>query len=417
MSIRPGMVTPQGWPRRYRASSPPGFFLARGGGRRLIEGQRDRMYFDACDNPAELRKAINELLQGTTFIRGTISGPGTQAITLIGPTEDQILKQASLEARNVAAKFRKVCPTLPALPDPACLPLEAIGRMLAWCREADAKWTQPKQVPSGAGQVGGTGPAPDGHRPADATEELDMTAASNRPVERVVDDRTAIEASERIAAALEDWAHPKDEGGLRHEYVGHERPIRIALTGFDEILRWLRATRPDAAGYIQALYDSLIEKARLDDHLLDTLYDTDVVHSVDAAEDLAAGVRMIWAASEVPVFEEGAGVAGETPDTGRRPYTFGPGYRSVDWYGVPYSFTDTQAAMVEILAEAYKAGTPDVDAELLVGQDAFTQERIKAKKGKPSAAKRVRDVFRNHPAWGTMITPGGTRGTYQLSKP
>jgi len=98
-------------------------------------------------------------------------------------------------------------------------------------------------------------------------------------------------------------------------------------------------------------------------------------------------------------------------------YQFGPGYRSVSWYGEIYTFTATQAAIVGILAEAYEAKTPDVDAEMLVGEGAFSQEAIKTKRGKASAAHRVRDLFRNNPAWGTMIVPGGTRGTYQLKDP
>ena len=102
-------------------------------------------------------------------------------------------------------------------------------------------------------------------------------------------------------------------------------------------------------------------------------------------------------------------------------YSFGQGYRSVNWYGDMYSFTSTQAAVVEILAQAYEAGTPDVDAELLVGSDAFTQEAIKGKQKRASAAKRVRDIFRSkgkmHDAWDIMLAPGGTRGTYCLKKP
>ncbi|MDI9431685.1 MAG: hypothetical protein QM570_08200 [Planctomycetota bacterium] len=101
------------------------------------------MYFDWCENPEELRKAIGDLLSGTTFVRATMTGPGAHAVTLIGPNEDGILKQAFLEARNVAEKLCKRCPALPALPDTLCVPLEGIGRMLAWCREAAAKWVEP----------------------------------------------------------------------------------------------------------------------------------------------------------------------------------------------------------------------------------------------------------------------------------
>jgi hypothetical protein len=164
--------------------------------------------------------------------------------------------------------------------------------------------------------------------------DADSTGAQERAGGFVMDEQTAHELSERIAAALEDWADPKNNEGLRHEYVGHERPIRIALTGFDELLRWLRSARPDMAGHIEALYDSLIEKARLDDHLLDTLYETDTVHSEDAALGLATGLRAIWTVDEVPFDEtlvdepkttgpgQSGGTAGATEPSEKLRYVF-----------------------------------------------------------------------------------------------
>lgn len=101
------------------------------------------MYFDWCENPEELRKALGDLLRGTTFVRADLTGAGPHSIPMIGPTEDGILKQAFLEARNVAEKLCKRCPALPALPDTQCLPLEGISRMLAWCDEAAAMWIDP----------------------------------------------------------------------------------------------------------------------------------------------------------------------------------------------------------------------------------------------------------------------------------
>lgn len=109
------------------------------------------MYFDWCENPEELRKALGDLLSGTTFVRATVAGRGAHAVTMIGPNEDGILKQAFLEARNVAEKLCKRCPALPALPDTLCVPLEGMGRMLAWCQEAATKWVEP--VPNTAGHL------------------------------------------------------------------------------------------------------------------------------------------------------------------------------------------------------------------------------------------------------------------------
>lgn len=83
---------------------------------------------------------------------------------------------------------------------------------------------------------------------------------------------------------------------------------------------------------------------------------------------------------------------------------YSPGFRSVHWFGTDYSFTGQQGAVVQILLEAWEKGTPDVgDATLL------------EKAG--SESKRLKDVFKNHPAWGTMIVQGETKGTHQLAEP
>jgi hypothetical protein len=156
------------------------------------------------------------------------------------------------------------------------------------------------RTPNGLGQAGEMAPVSGGYRPTAATDEVDMVSAPKHPGDCVVDNRTATEVSERIAAALEDWADPKDEDGLRYEYVGFERPIRIALTGFDELLRWLRSARSEVASHIQILHDDLVEKAQLDDHLLETLFDSDVVHSEAAALELVDALRGIWSINEVP---------------------------------------------------------------------------------------------------------------------
>lgn len=83
-----------------------------------------------------------------------------------------------------------------------------------------------------------------------------------------------------------------------------------------------------------------------------------------------------------------------------------PDFRSVLWHGTEYPFSPQQAEIVKVLWEAYECRTPDVDAALLLSGD-FTG----------SAAKRVRDIFRNSTAWGTMIVPGGSKGTYRLTAP
>ena len=81
-------------------------------------------------------------------------------------------------------------------------------------------------------------------------------------------------------------------------------------------------------------------------------------------------------------------------------------FRSARWSGTPYSFTASQATVVRVLHENWDAGTPDVGDETLL--DAVDPEAPPA---------RLSTLFRDHPAWGTMIVPGGTKGTRRLDDP
>jgi len=83
------------------------------------------------------------------------------------------------------------------------------------------------------------------------------------------------------------------------------------------------------------------------------------------------------------------------------PMRHGPGFRSVYANGVNYSFTKTQARVVARLWEAWENGTPDVPDELLCKTAGTTGERLA-------------DVFRECPAWGTLIVEGGSRGVHRL---
>ena len=77
-------------------------------------------------------------------------------------------------------------------------------------------------------------------------------------------------------------------------------------------------------------------------------------------------------------------------------------FASVNWYGDYFEFTPAQRGVVAALWEAWKQGTPAVSQEALV--DAA---------GLDGNAK-LKNIFRGHPAWGTMIVPGTTKGTYRL---
>lgn len=79
-------------------------------------------------------------------------------------------------------------------------------------------------------------------------------------------------------------------------------------------------------------------------------------------------------------------------------------FRSVHWFGNDYNFTPNQAAAVKILWAAWENGTPDIGGDTL----ATNVE---------SESRRARDIFKGHPAFGSMIKAGQTKGTYRLVEP
>ena len=83
------------------------------------------------------------------------------------------------------------------------------------------------------------------------------------------------------------------------------------------------------------------------------------------------------------------------------PHHAGPGFACVRWCGQLYSFTANQSRVVEALWLAWRAGTPEV-----------RQERIMDVAGVES---RLVDVFKDHPAWGSMIIAGACKGTFRIA--
>jgi HEAT repeat protein len=82
----------------------------------------------------------------------------------------------------------------------------------------------------------------------------------------------------------------------------------------------------------------------------------------------------------------------------------GDDFRSVNWFGQEYTFTTNQAACVQVLWEHWERGTPEVGLTKIL-------ERAGV------AVNRLDVVFRDHPAWGTMIVSGRTKGAYRLAPP
>jgi hypothetical protein len=66
-----------------------------------------------------------------------------------------------------------------------------------------------------------------------------------------------------------------------------------------------------------------------------------------------------------------------------------------------YTFSPTQARCVEIMWKASENGTPEM------GQQAILEAA-------ESRSTRLREVFKNSSAWGTLIVRGKKRGTYRL---
>ena len=77
-------------------------------------------------------------------------------------------------------------------------------------------------------------------------------------------------------------------------------------------------------------------------------------------------------------------------------------YRRVDWRGKRFHFSPMQSQVVSLLHEEFKEGRDELgDAVLLEGSD--------------STGRYLRDIFRRHCAWGTLIIAGESKGTHKLN--
>lgn len=77
-------------------------------------------------------------------------------------------------------------------------------------------------------------------------------------------------------------------------------------------------------------------------------------------------------------------------------------FRSVSWFGETFTFTTKQAAILAALWAAQENGTPELSQEYLLDCAG-------------SAGTRLRDLFRAHVAWQTIIVSGSKKGTYRLN--
>lgn len=89
----------------------------------------------------------------------------------------------------------------------------------------------------------------------------------------------------------------------------------------------------------------------------------------------------------------------ESPDGAFRA---SPDFRSVWWRGEQFTFSSLQAQAVQILYSAHQSGTPELGQHhILVELD--------------SRARRLRDLFKNHPAWNRLIVRGKGKGIFRLN--
>lgn len=82
-----------------------------------------------------------------------------------------------------------------------------------------------------------------------------------------------------------------------------------------------------------------------------------------------------------------------------------PDYRSVRWFGQKHEFSAKQGACLHVLWEAWENDTPQVSDGTIL------------EKASVGDKQRLRDVFKGHAAWKTMIIPGTHPDTHQLSEP
>ena len=77
-------------------------------------------------------------------------------------------------------------------------------------------------------------------------------------------------------------------------------------------------------------------------------------------------------------------------------------YRRVDWQGKKFRFSPMQSRVVRLLHEEFKEGRDELGAAVLLD-------------GSDSTGEYVRDIFRRHCAWGTLIIAGESKGTHKLN--
>lgn len=120
--------------------------------------------------------------------------------------------------------------------------------------------------------------------------------------------------------------------------------------------------------------------------------------------DVPAEVRITFASGRRIIHPVPLVGSDGSPRSPRGPRSASVDFRSVYWYGDSYTFTATQAACVRVLWEALENGTEEIGQALVLTEAGSECDRLSA-------------LFTGHPAWGAMIVPGKSRGSFRLQPP
>ncbi len=230
-----------------------------------------------------------------------------------------------------------------------------------------------------------------------------LRECARRPILRPVLDSLVSSVRARLSgelcdADLAEWASQLPSNGVTAESLlaalGKLFCFRLPEGAPIPELKWPTLSRHRAR----------MVAARLCDEKGELLFDPNDDADVDAVERMEGSLlQHIWELGEA--LDAGGDRSGQdldASDSTDEP-TVAEDFRSLHWDGTTYEFTPTQAAWVRVLWEHWKQRTATVGEQSVL-------ESAESNSG------RLRDVFKNHPAWGTLIVPS-KKGAFKLERP
>jgi hypothetical protein len=201
-----------------------------------------------------------------------------------------------------------------------------------------------------------------------------------------------------------------DVSELRYLTVNLDRQVKQALAALSSSFGGLRDLDPDLSDETEV--DAMHKVSRLHEAIPRCLVASrpldagrPATEGTTASADANSRASVQEAAPTQPVAVLGVTLppAGHAAGT-ENVTTHSDDFRSVVWFGTPYSFTSKQAACVKILWEHWERNVPEVGGAYVLEEAG-------------SAGDRLDHIFRDHPAWGRMIVLGNTKGAYRLNQP